>query len=142
MGDGKFLGILQAGKYRPIDEECQGRAVLVAPATCSELKDIILVNENIDIFDSDDILWAMTACMQGGVSITTIPGIRDHQLNPFRTPAYSPSVRGRGISCETISDCTAPRALRPRSERAPSTDVDPRPFTPKYFVQQERNHDQ
>ncbi|MPT37899.1 MAG: 3-octaprenyl-4-hydroxybenzoate decarboxylase, partial [Achromobacter sp.] len=32
-------------------------------ATYSELKNIILVDEDVDIFDSDDILWAMTTRM-------------------------------------------------------------------------------
>jgi 4-hydroxy-3-polyprenylbenzoate decarboxylase len=55
-------------------------SALLALATYSELKNIILVDEDVDIFDSDDILWAMTTRMQGDVSITTIPGIRGHQL--------------------------------------------------------------
>ncbi|MCS5931636.1 UbiD family decarboxylase [Klebsiella pneumoniae subsp. pneumoniae] len=60
----------------------RGQAALLALATYSELKNIILVDEDVDIFDSDDILWAMTTRMQGDVSITTIPGIR-------RSPAGS-----------------------------------------------------
>lgn len=36
------------------------------------------------------------------------PGIRGHQLDPSQTPEYSPSIRGNGISCKTIFDCTVP----------------------------------
>ncbi|MFV2079061.1 UbiD family decarboxylase, partial [Klebsiella pneumoniae] len=89
--------------------------------------------------DSDDILWAMTTRMQGDVSITTIPGIRGHQLDPSQTPEYSPSIRGNGISCKTIFDCTVPWALKSHFERAPFADVDPRPFAPEYFARLEKN---
>ncbi|HGX9867865.1 MAG: UbiD family decarboxylase, partial [Klebsiella pneumoniae] len=117
----------------------QGQAALLALATYSELKNIILVDEDVDIFDSDDILWAMTTRMQGDVSITTIPGIRGHQLDPSQTPEYSPSIRGNGISCKTIFDCTVPWALKSHFERAPFADVDPRPFAPEYFARLEKN---
>ena len=85
-----------------------GWAALLALATYSELKNIILVDEDVDIFDSDDILWAMTTRMQGDVSITTIPGIRGHQLDPSQTPEYSPSIRGNGISCKTFLTARSP----------------------------------
>lgn len=52
-------------KRQPADEGRQGQAALLALATYSELKNIILVDEDVDIFDSDDILWAMTTRMQG-----------------------------------------------------------------------------
>ncbi len=115
-----------------------GQAALLALATYSELKNIILVDEDVDIFDSDDILWAMTTRMQGDVSITTIPGIRGHQLDPSQTPEYSPSIRGKGISCKTIFDCTVPWDLKSHFERAPFAEVDPRPFAPEYFARLEK----
>lgn len=133
-GGGKFLGILQVKKRQPSDEGRQGQAALIALATYSELKNIILVDEDVDIFDSDDILWAMTTRMQGDVSITNIPGIRGHQLDPSQSPDYSTSIRGNGISCKTIFDCTVPWALKDRFERAPFMEVDPRPWAPELFA--------
>ena len=133
-GGGKFLGILQVKKRQPADEGRQGQAALLALATYSELKNIILVDEDVDIFDSDDILWAMTTRMQGDVSITNIPGIRGHQLDPSQSPDYSTSIRGNGISCKTIFDCTVPWALKDRFERAPFMEVDPRPWAPELFA--------
>ncbi|OAY20263.1 UbiD family decarboxylase [Enterobacter asburiae] len=133
-GGGKFLGILQVKKRQPSDEGRQGQAALIALATYSELKNIILVDEDVDIFDSDDILWAMTTRMQGDVSITNIPGIRGHQLDPSQSPDYSTSIRANGISCKTIFDCTVPWALKDRFERAPFMEVDPRPWAPELFA--------
>lgn len=72
-GGGKFLGILQVKKRQPADEGRQGQAALLALATYSELKNIILVDEDVDIFDSDDILWAMTTRMQGTSALRQSP---------------------------------------------------------------------
>ncbi|WP_411545787.1 UbiD family decarboxylase [Klebsiella pneumoniae] len=138
-GGGKFLGILQVKKPCPAAGGRQGQAALLALATYSELKNIILVDEDVDIFDSDDILWAMTTRMQGDVSITTIPGIHIRRLGTPPAPEYSPSIRGNGISCKTIFDCTVPWALKSHFERAPFADVDPRPFAPEYFARLEKN---
>ena len=70
-------------KRQPADEGRQGQAALLALATYSELKNIILVDEDVDIFDSDDILWAMTTRMQGDVNITT-SWIRPRRRNTAR----------------------------------------------------------
>ena len=69
----------------------------------------------------------------GDVSITTLPGIRGHQLDPSQTPEYSPSIRREGISCKTILTAQSPGA-EAHFERAPFADVDPRPFAPEYFA--------
>jgi 4-hydroxy-3-polyprenylbenzoate decarboxylase len=61
-------------------------------------------------------------------------GVRGHQLDPSQMPDYSPSIRGQGITCKTIFDCTVPWALKSRFERAPFADVDPRPFAPDYLA--------
>ncbi|MGU6086157.1 UbiD family decarboxylase, partial [Klebsiella pneumoniae] len=56
-GGVKFLGILKVKKSQPADEGRQGQAALLALTTYSELTNIILVDEDVDIFDSGDILW-------------------------------------------------------------------------------------
>lgn len=60
--------------------------------------------------------------------------IRGHQLDPSQSPDYSTSIRGNGISCKTIFDCTVPWALKDRFERAPFMEVDPRPWAPELFA--------
>ncbi len=86
-GGGKFLGILQVKKRQPADEGRQGQAALLALATYSELKNIILVDEDVDIFDSDDILWAMTPACRG----------RQHYDNPRHSRSPAGSVPDAGI---------------------------------------------
>ena len=90
----------------------QRQAALLAFAAFSELKHVILVDEDVDIFDTDDVLWAMQTRYQGDVSTVFIPGVRCHPLDPSQVPAFSPSILQPAMSCKTIFDCTVPFSLK------------------------------
>lgn len=90
-----------------------------------ELKHVILVDEDVDIFDPNDVLWAMNTRFQGDKDIITIPGVRCHPLDPSSNPDYSPSIPDVGVSCKTVFDCTVPFHLKDRFQRAPFLEVDP-----------------
>ena len=60
----------------------------------SELKNVFLVDEDVDCFDMNDVLWAMNTRFQGDVDVITIPGVRCHPLDPSNDPAFSPSIPG------------------------------------------------
>jgi 4-hydroxy-3-polyprenylbenzoate decarboxylase len=118
-GGGKYLAIMQIRKASPGDEGRQRQAALTAFAAFSELKHVILVDEDVDLYDTSDVLWAMTTRYQGDVSTMFLPGVRCHPLDPSQSPDFSPSIRDHGISCKTIFDCTVPFHLRDRFRRAP-----------------------
>jgi 4-hydroxy-3-polyprenylbenzoate decarboxylase len=120
-GGGKYLAILQFRKAEPRDEGRQRQAALAA---FPELKHVILVDGDVDLFNSDEVLWAMTTRYQGDASTVFIPGVRCHPLDPSQSPAFSPSIRGEGISCKTIFDCTVPWAMKEEFRRAEFDDVD------------------
>jgi UbiD family decarboxylase len=128
-GGGKLLAILQFDKASPADEGRQRQAAVTALAAFSELKHVILVDKDVDLFDSNDVLWAMTTRYQGDVSTLFIPGVRCHPLDPSQSPEFSPSIPADGISCKTIFDCTVPYALRDRFIRSPFEEVDVERFT-------------
>ena len=132
-GGGKYMAILQCKKTVPTDEGKQRQAALLAFSAFPELKHVILVDEDVDIFDTDDVLWAMNTRFQGDRDIITIPGVRCHPLDPSSTPDYSPSILDRGISCKTIFDCTIPFRLKDRFQRAKFMDVDPAHWLPELF---------
>ncbi|EGB15602.1 Carboxylyase-related protein [Pseudodesulfovibrio mercurii] len=127
-GGGKLTAVLQFKKLGPSDEGRQRQAALVAFAAFPELKNIILVDEDVDPFDSNDVLWAMTTRMQGDVDIVTIPGVRCHPLDPSQRPDMSPSIIAEGISCKTLFDCTVPVAMRDHFRRAQFLEIDPTPY--------------
>ena len=123
-GGGKYLVILQFRKSSPSDEGRQRQAALAAFAAFPELKHVILVDEDVDIFDTDDVLWAMTTRYQGDASTAFIPGVRCHPLDPSQSPDFSPSIRETGVSCKTIFDCTVPFRLKDRFVRAEFPEAD------------------
>ncbi len=123
-GGGKYLAILQFRKTATSDEGRQRQAALTAFAVFPELKHVILVDEDVDIFDTNDVLWAMTTRYQGDRSTVFIPGVRCHPLDPSQSPDFSPSIIGEAISCKTIFDCTVPYHLKDRFRRAEFQKVD------------------
>ncbi len=129
-GGGKYLAILQFRKAEPRDEGRQRQAALVAFAAFPELKHVILVDDDVDLFNTDEVLWAMTTRCQGDASTVFIPGVRCHPLDPSQSPRFSPSIRAEGISCKTIFDCTVPWAMREEFRRAAFDDADASRFLP------------
>ena len=129
-GGGKLLAIVQVAKQRARDDGRARQAALVALGVYGELKNVILVDTDVDVFDSDDVLWAMTTRMQGDLDIITIPGVAGHVLDPSQSPEYDPRIPAKGVTTKTIFDATVPFHLRATFERAHFRDVDPRPFAP------------
>ncbi|MBS7008791.1 UbiD family decarboxylase [Anaerostipes sp.] len=127
-GGGKYMAVLQFQKKDPSDEGRQRQAALLAFSAFSELKHIFLVDEDVDCFDMNDVLWAMNTRFQGDSDLITIPGVRCHPLDPSNDPDFSASIRDHGIACKTIFDCTVPFALKERFRRAQFLDVDPSPW--------------
>lgn len=134
-GGGKFIAVIQFKKTVPSDEGRQRQAALLAFSAFPELKQVILVDEDVDIFDTNDVLWAMTTRMQADVDIVTIPGVRCHQLDPSNDPACSWSIRDHGIACKTIYDATVPFNQKARFQRAKFMEVDVKKFLPDFTVQ-------
>lgn len=123
-GGGKYMAILQCKKTVHTDEGKQRQAALLAFSAFPELKHVILVDEDVDIFDTNDVLWAMNTRFQGDKDIVTIPGVRCHPLDPSSNPAYSESIRDIGISTKTIFDCTVPFEMKEHFIRAPFLEID------------------
>jgi len=135
-GGGKYMAVIQFKKTIAVDEGRQRQAALLAFSAFSELKHVILVDEDVDLFDSNDVMWALNTRYQGGVDTIFIPGVRCHPLDPSQSPDYSPTIRDRGISCKTIFDCTVPFHLKGHFGRAKFMDVDPARFVPELFKEE------
>jgi len=132
-GGGKYMAVMQFKKTIPSDEGRQRQAALLAFAAFSELKHIVLVDEDVDPFDSNDVLWSLNTRYQGDIDTIFIPGTRCHPLDPSQGPDYNPALRDKGISCKTIFDCTVPFNLKAKFARAQFMDVDPSKWAPELF---------
>lgn len=124
-GGGKFMAVLQFKKTVASDEGRQRQAALLAFSAFSELKHIFIVDEDVDPFDMNDVLWAMNTRFQGDVDVITIPGVRCHPLDPSSDRAYHSGIRDHGVACKTIFDCTVPFQLKERFVRARFKEADP-----------------
>lgn len=133
FGGGKYVTIMQFKKSVPSDEGRQRQAALLAFSAFAELKHVILVDEDVDIFDINDVMWAMTTRFQADLDLVTIPGVQCHPLDPSNDPEYHPSIRARGVACKAIFDCTVPFDQKDRFERAKFMDVDPKHWLPDLF---------
>ncbi|OBG78303.1 MULTISPECIES: UbiD family decarboxylase [unclassified Mycobacterium] len=129
-GGGKFLAVLRCTKTGVADDGRVRQAALVALGVYRELKNVILVDADVDLFDTDDVLWAMQTRMQGDRDILTVPGVSGHVLDPSQQPEYDPTLPAKGTTCKTIYDATAPYRMKAQFERAHFRDVDPRPYAP------------
>ncbi len=134
-GGGKYMAVLQFKKSVPSDEGRQRQAAMIAFCAFPELKHVILVDEDVDPFDSNDVLWAMNTRYQGDIDTIFIPGVRCHPLDPSSAPDYNNQLHDVGISCKTIFDCTVPYKLKDKFARANFLELDPSRFAPGLFDQ-------
>ena len=123
-GGGKYVAIMQIHKQVPSDEGRQRQAALIAFTAFSELKHVFLVDEDVDLFDMNDVMWAMTTRFQSDIDVVSIPGVRCHPLDPSDDPVYDYSIRDHGIATKTIFDCTVPFNQKHRFKRAYFQEVD------------------
>ena len=99
-------------------------------AAFSELKHIFIVDEDVDIFNTNDVMWALTMRFQGDQDAIYVPGTRYHKNDPSATCAYSPTVRADGAACKMIFDCTVPFGMEEKFKRAQFRDLDPAKWFP------------
>ncbi|MDO4274334.1 MAG: UbiD family decarboxylase [Eubacteriales bacterium] len=125
-GGGKYAAVLQFKKSVPSDEGRHRQAALLAFSAFAELKHVFLVDEDVDCFDLKDVMWAMTTRFQADIDMIPIPGVQCHPLDPSNSPDYNEAIRGRGIACKAIFDCTVPFDQKERFARARFKDVDPK----------------
>lgn len=140
-GGGKFLAILQVKKRSAADDGMTKQAALIALAVYRELKNVIIVDEDVDLFDTDDVLWAMQTRYSGDLDTTFVPGVAGHVLDPSQTPEYDPRISSKGTTTKTIFDCTVPFTLKDEFVRAKFQDVDPSLWAPSLFADKEKSND-
>lgn len=123
-GGGKLMTIMQIHKENAADEGIQRQAALLAFSAFKELKTVILVDDDVDIFDMNDVIWTMNTRFQADQDLMVLPGMRNHPLDPSERPEYDPkSIRFRGMSSKLVIDGTVPFDLKDQFERAQFQEV-------------------
>lgn len=123
-GGGKLMTVMQIHKETSADEGIQRQAALLAFSAFKELKTVILVDDDVDIFDMNDVMWTINTRFQAHQDIMVLEGMRNHPLDPSETPEYSPGmIRFKGMSSKLVLDGTVPFDLKDRFQRAQFKEV-------------------
>lgn len=123
-GGGKLMTIMQIHKENEADEGIQRQAALLAFSAFKELKTVILVDDDVDIFDMNDVIWTMNTRFQADQDLMVLPGMRNHPLDPSERPEYDPkSIRIQGMSSKLVIDGTVPFDMKDQFKRAHFLDV-------------------
>lgn len=123
-GGGKLVAVLQFKKSKASDEGRQRNAAMLAFSAFGELKHVFLVDPDVDIFDMNDVMWAMATRFQADQDVITIPGTHCHVLVPCNDPKFDPTCLVHGMACKAIFDCTVPFELQDTFKRAQFMDID------------------
>jgi len=130
---GKFLAVLQVKKRNAADDGMTKQAAIIALAVYRELKNLIPVDEDVDLFDTNDVLWAMQTRYSGDLDTIFVPGVTGHVLGPSQTPHYDPRVTAKNTTTKTIFDRTVPFHLKEHFVRAQFQEIDPSLWAPSLF---------
>src|SRR5207249_1563547 len=93
----------------------EGKNALLAALTAMDMKHVVIVDDDIDVFDATDVEWAIATRVQGDKDIVVIPGARAKPLDPslaVTPPGVVPTGAKVGV------DATIPEGVpRERYER-------------------------
>jgi 4-hydroxy-3-polyprenylbenzoate decarboxylase len=129
-GGGKFMSVLQFKKSSSNDDGEQRNAGMLALTAYREMKHVIVVDEDVNIFDMTDVMWAMNTRFQANLDMVLIPGARGHTGETSAQPYYDASIYDRGITCKAIFDCTVRYDQKSRYLRSQFMELDYKKWFP------------
>jgi len=116
-GGGHLLTVLQVAKRHARDD---GEVVAVARALLGEissLKNVLLVDEDVNPHSSADVLWALSTRTRLDMDIHPTGILPGTPLDPTQSVAYASDGQD-GFTRKCVVDCTMPYAYRHRFRRA------------------------
>jgi len=91
-------------------EEGDGKsAILAALASNKDVKQVIVVNEDVNIFDPHDVEWAVATRFQADEDVVIVPGAKGSGLEPTHTL--------KGVTAKMGIDATYPLKDKDKFER-------------------------
>jgi len=63
-----------------------GKNAIMAALSVADMKHVVIVDENIDVFDGMDVEWAIATCVQADRDVIVIPNARSKPLDPSLEP--------------------------------------------------------
>ena len=116
--------------YISIDKKVDGetkQAALVALGACDFVKNVIVVDADIDVFNEEEVLWAVATRVQADRDVDIIKDVKGNTLDPSQTDEI--------MTAKMIIDATKPArrpyAARLRVPEAAMQAMEPRAFIPE-----------
>ncbi|MCC7487159.1 MAG: UbiD family decarboxylase [Burkholderiales bacterium] len=78
----------------------EGKNALLAALTAQDIKHVVVVDDDIDVFDATDVEWAIATRVQGDRDVIVVPGARAKPLDPslaITAPGVVPTGAKVGI---------------------------------------------
>jgi 4-hydroxy-3-polyprenylbenzoate decarboxylase len=116
-GGGYLLLFLQFRKECEQHDGMVKQAALAVFGAFRMIKQIVLVDEDVDVFNEQDVWWAMTTRFQADIDLTTISNVQGFPLDPSQNPDYSPIISSPGLTAKAVFDCTVPYRLKEAFKR-------------------------
>lgn len=117
-GGGLLLLFLQFRKEHEQDDGVVRQAGLAVLGAFRMIKHIFLVDEDVNVFNEEDVFWAMTTRFQADQDLIMARNTQGFPLDPSQNPAYAPSITSPGFTTKAIFDCTVPFRLKSRFQRS------------------------
>jgi 4-hydroxy-3-polyprenylbenzoate decarboxylase len=114
-GGGKLAAVIQLKKKTHVfDEGVQRNVIAAALAASKDIKMVIVVDEDVNIYDPGDVLWALVFRCQPDHDFIVIPGARGHVIDPSSV---------EGITAKVGFDATIPFKEKEQFIRAQFAEV-------------------
>jgi len=117
-GGGLLLLFLQFQKEQEQDDGVVRQAGLAVLGAFRTIKNIVLVDEDVNVFDEEDVWWAMTTRFQADQDLIIARNTQGFPLDPSQNPAYTSSITSPGFTTKAIFDCTVPFRLKSMFQRS------------------------
>ena len=116
-GCGFYHAVVQVNKS---SEGVQKNAIMATLAAFPSLTLVVAVDEDVNIYDAEDVQWAIATRFSGQRGLIVVPDARGHELNPSAD---------QGIITKIGIDATAPFPRPARFQRVQVASVDATRFT-------------
>jgi 2,5-furandicarboxylate decarboxylase 1 len=112
-----FSAVIQLDKSNPGEPK---NAALAAFAAHINIKQVIVVDSDVDIYDPSDVLWALTNRVDWSRDVFMVPGAQGHEMDP--------TADTRGVHTKIGIDATYKPERRDYGERVRYPRVDLAPY--------------
>lgn len=116
-GGGYLLVFIQLKKESAQDDGLVRRAGLAVFGVFRMIKQIVLVDEDVDVYNEKDVWWAMTTRFQVDSDLISVSKVQGFPLDPSQSPEYSVNITTPGMTSKAIFDCTVPFRLKETFKR-------------------------